>query len=232
MKSNEMNPPQHGLADEKKRSEWPLILLMIIPIAYLAATWKTIPDIVPIHFNLHGVADDWGSKWIFILLTGVVQVPVYILMYFIPRLDPKKKIRANSKAFYVLRFGITFLLSSISCWIIYTTVNYSKVEFSMKIIPILISAFMILMGNYLPTVKQNYFIGIRTPWTLENNEVWTKTHLNGGRAFFYAGIFCLLASILLPEILSVFIVVGGMLAVSVYSIVISYRYYNRSAGSI
>jgi uncharacterized membrane protein len=216
----------------KKRSEWPLIILMLIPIVYLISIWGTVKDQVPLHFNMQGVADDYGSRWVFALLSAGISIPIYLLMRFIPKLDPKKKISKDSKPFYMMRIGIAALMSAIGCWIIYTTTNYGNVKFSMRLVPILVSGFMILMGNYLPTIKQNYFMGIRTPWTLELPEVWTKTHLITGRAFFYGGFICLLLSVFLPELALVFVTTGGMLAISVFGVIYSYVIYKKITGHL
>ncbi|MGZ3867020.1 MAG: SdpI family protein [Bacteroidia bacterium] len=215
------------IGETKKRSEWPLIIFMVIPLVYLISIWKTVPDTVPLHFGIDGQADDYGSKWTFVFLSCGIAPFVYLLLYFLPKIDPKRKIKNDSKAFYILRIAIGILISAISCWTIYITTNYNGKMASMRLVPILVSGLMIVMGNYFPTIKQNYFMGIRTPWTLENAEVWTKTHLYSGRAFFYTGFVCLVLSIFLPELISVFLVIGGMLGVSLFGLIYSFVVYKQ-----
>jgi uncharacterized membrane protein len=204
-----------------------MIVIAILPLVYLISIWKTVPESVPLHFNIKGEADDFGSKWTFAFLSGGIAPLIYLLMYFLPNIDPKKKIKNSSKAFYILRIATLVLMSAIGSWIIYVTTNYDGKMSSMRLVPILLSGLMIVMGNYFPTIKQNYFMGIRTPWTLENAEVWTKTHLHSGRAFFYAGFVCLLSSVFLPELVAVIVVVAGMLGVSFYGLIYSFVLYRQ-----
>jgi uncharacterized membrane protein len=226
MKTTATDELSEGKINPYKR-EIPLIIILLVPLFYTLAIWNTLPEQAPIHFDMEGKADGYGSKWTAAFWSAGFAIPIYILLYFIPRLDPKKKLQHSSKPFYIIRICITILMAAIGCWTLYLSANYGKVNFSMKLIPILISAFMIVMGNYMPTIKQNYFVGIRTPWTLESTEVWTQTHIKGGRAFFYTGIVSLIASIFLPEEVTLVVVVSGITGVAIYSLVYSYRLYQR-----
>ncbi len=214
------------------RSEIPLLLITILPLVYLLAIWKTIPETVPLHFNFQMEADNFGSKWIFALTSCVWGPLLYILMYFIPKIDPKKMLKRNTKPYYIIRIAIQTLISAISIWIIYITVSYGKTEISFKFVPLLLSVFMIIFGNYMPTIKQNYFLGFRTPWTLESNEVWQRTHYWSGKAFFYGGLICLILSIILPETISTSILVGLILSITVWGFIYSYNLYKKLKRSV
>lgn len=215
------------LEKESRRSEIPLVLLMLIPIVYLAAVWTSLPDIVPTHFNAKMEADDFGSKWFFGIMTIIWSPLIYLLMFYIPRLDPKKKLERNSKTYYIVRIAIQALMCGISCWIIYVTMSYEKTAVSFRLIPLLLSAFMIVLGNYMPRIKQNYFLGFRTPWTLESNEVWLRTHLYAGKAFFYGGIVSLVCSIFLPEQIAFIVLVSIISTIALWGVLYSFFLFRK-----
>jgi uncharacterized membrane protein len=218
---------QLNIQREKSRSEITFLVLLVIPAAYLAAIWTSLPDVVPIHFNIHMKADDWGSKWTLLFAGCGIAIPIYFLLRFLPKIDPKKKISATSKAYYIIRICTHILLCAISCWIIFITSNYGKMALSFRIVPVLVSGFMIVIGNYMPTMKQNYFVGFRTPWTLENNEVWIKTHTVFGKVFFFGGIIGLLLGLFLPELVADFVVIGLMVTIALAGTIYSYVLFRK-----
>jgi uncharacterized membrane protein len=85
---------------------------------------------------------------------------------------------------------------------------------------IIICVFVVVMGNYLPTVKPNYFIGIRTPWTLSDENNWLKTHRIAGRIYLFGGIILLILNVLLPQMANIFLMflVGIILLPIFYSL--------------
>ena len=85
--------------------------------------------------------------------------------------------------------------------------------------------FMIL-GNYLPKVKANYFIGIRTPWTLANETVWVKTHRFGGKVFFIGGAM-LIVSAFIPSSFRVFLLISSIVFIAIVPMVYSYFVYKK-----
>jgi uncharacterized membrane protein len=88
----------------------------------------------------------------------------------------------------------------------------------------------IVLGNELGRVKPNWFVGIRTPWTLSDPEVWRRTHRVGGRLFFAAGLLIVLASILLPANASAFVILAGALSVALLSVGYSYVAWRQRIG--
>ncbi len=171
---------------------WSLIML---PYVYLATIWSELPSKVPIHFNLEGQANNWSSKTTLLFLPGALGISIYILMLIIPALDPKKKIQQMGDKFYSLRFMLTLFISLLATYLLYISKVGSEKNPNMLVA--LIGALFAMMGNYFQTLRPNYFIGIRTPWTLESEHVWKKTHQLGGRVWLAGGILIVALSFII-----------------------------------
>jgi uncharacterized membrane protein len=193
------------------KNEWPLWISMLIPALYLFLFWNRLPENLPIHWGINGKADNFAPKYIPLL----IQISLYLLLLVIPYIDPRKNnYELFSDSYKKLRlillifFGLIIVLT-----IQFGLGNSNLVE---KLNPILIFALFILIGNYMSTIRSNFFIGIKTPWTLASDTVWRKTHEMGGKLWFWGGITGCIAgifiqgkfvSILMISIISVLVVV-------------------------
>jgi len=166
-----------------------LWIIIIIPFVYLAMVWKNLPARVPTHFDLAGNPNDWSDKTSLPAMIGAMGIGSYLLMLFIPYFDPKKKIAQMGEKYYSLRLIMTLFMSAISFYLLYVS---NKGEINPNLLIAMIGAFYVVLGNYLQSVKPNYFIGIRTPWTLENEETWRKTHRLGGKLMLIGGLLTMI----------------------------------------
>ena len=207
------------------RKEIPLLIIVIVPFLYLGYLYADLPDTVPTHWNIEGQIDDWGSKsmlWMIPFVTGFLG---YVLMSIAPKIDPKGQIKQMGAKFYQLKFIIVLFLTALGLYILYATQQQSMS--SPKIIFILIGVFFAALGNYLPSVKPNYFIGLRTPWTLESPTVWKKTHRLAGKLWMLGGLLVIVSSLLLaqPQNVVVFLVITAI--ITIIPLVYSYVWYKQ-----
>lgn len=200
--------------------EIPLVLILLVPILFLANYWNTIPDIVPIHYNFKGEADNFGSKKYLILVILILPVFTYILLTIIPWLDKNKKLAAMGNKYTQLKYVLVSLMSALSIYIINVTMNENQNTF--KFIAIFTSIFFILIGNYLKTLKTNHYVGVRTPWTLNNEAVWKKTHEMTSYLWIALGVILLLAVFLINNQLIYPIFLSIIIIASIIPIVYSY----------
>ena len=166
-----------------------LWILIVIPFIYLSLIWENLPSQVPTHFDIAGNPNDWSEKSSLPYMIGALGIGSYLLMLLIPYFDPKNKIAQMGEKYYSLRFIMTIFMSAISFYLLYVS---NKSEINPNLLIAMIGAFYLFLGNYLQTVKPNYFIGIRTPWTLENEETWRKTHKLGGKLWLIGGLLTIL----------------------------------------
>jgi len=193
------------------KKELPLIAIVVLPVIYLAYVWRTLPSQVPMHWNIDGEIDRYGSKTELALLTMLLPLGTYLLFLVLPKLDPKKKLEKMGGKFQSIKFLLTILMAVLSLFIIYSSKNQNTTN--PNYIILLIGVLFIILGNFFKTIKANYFLGIRTPWTLENETVWKETHKMAGVMWFIGGILVVLLSMILPKQanLIVFLIITGII---------------------
>lgn len=207
-------------------SEIMLWLVMLLPFGYLAMIWSGLPETVPTHFNIKGEPDGWGSKSTLIWVPAFLVVLGYGLTWLIPKIDPKRKIEQMGEKYERLRWVIIGLMSALSCVIIFSAQSEGG-AISNQLITIVLGLAFVLLGNYFQTIRHNYFIGIRTPWTLENETVWKNTHRMAGKWWMLGGLAVILAALLLPNdfVMPIFLVITGV--ITLVPIVYSYLEYKK-----
>lgn len=169
------------------KKEWYNIILLLLPFLAIPFIWDQLPAQLPIHWNFRGEVDGYGSKTTALVMLPLINIGVYLLLLYLPVIDPKKRIEIDQKPIPTLRILLVILLSGIYSWIILNGVNNPLPSQSWMYLGL--SAFFVVMGNYLRTIQPNYFIGIRVPWTLEDADNWKKTHRLGSYVWIAGGLF-------------------------------------------
>lgn len=208
---------------EKFKKEIPFIAVALLPFVYLAYIWNELPKEVPMHWNASGEIDRWGDKselfMMLFMLTGIT----YFVFLIIPYIDPKQKLQNMGNKLNNLRLILGLFMSALAIYILYSV--QQKTSDPVLIFP-LIGLLFAFLGNYFKTIKPNYFIGIRTPWTLENEEVWKKTHLIGGKLWFVGGLLMALTFVL-PNEIQLYTFLGITIVISIVPIVYSYLEFKK-----
>jgi len=211
--------------NESFKKELPVIGIVLLPFIYLAYIWNSLPEQVPMHWNLKGEIDNWGSKYSLIGLTFLLPVFTYVLMLVIPKIDPKKSMESMGGKYYQFKFILVAFMSVLALFIIHISKNQKLSNPNM--IVILVGILFVFMGNYFKVIKQNYFIGIKTPWTIENEEVWKLTHLLAGKMWVIGGIVIVICSLVLPENINFYFLISITAVISIVPIVYSYLIYKK-----
>lgn len=205
--------------------ELPVIGIVLIPFAYLAIIWDTLPQQVPMHWNAAGQIDRYGDKAESLLIPFLLPLLTYLIFTLSPLIDPKGKFGKMGNKLAGLKFLVTLLMSALAVFILHSMKNGATQDNNYIILftGILFS----IMGNYFKTIQANYFIGIRTPWTLENETVWKETHKMAGTLWFAGGLVIAALSFVLPQaaMLAVFLSITAI--ISVAPIVFSYLKFRK-----
>jgi len=175
------------------------LVVWLLPAVYLWIIFPALPQTVAVHWGLNGTVDRYGTKNEFLIgpsvLIGVSGL-VYLLLKFLPAIDPKKQIKYGQDTFQKLALGLVIFLAALNIAIIYATVNHGfQID---KLIFPLIGLFFAFLGNLMNSIKPNYFAGIRTPWTLESEDNWRATHRLAGKIWFVGGIIITIVMLFLP----------------------------------
>lgn len=208
---------------EKLKKEIPFIAIALLPFVYLAYIWKELPKEVPMHWNASGEIDRWGDKselfMMIFMLTGIT----YLIFLVIPYIDPKQKLQNMGNKLNNLRMILGLFMSALAIYILFSV--QQKTSNPVLIFP-LVGLLFAFLGNYFKTIKPNYFIGIKTPWTLENEEVWKKTHLLGGKLWFVGGLLMALTFVL-PNNIQIYTFLTIVGVITIVPIVYSYLEFKK-----
>ena len=217
------------IMNTKKYGPWLVGLMIIAPLIYGAIIYPQLPSRIPTHFNIEGKADAWGGpSSIFIGpgIMGAVSIFVYILMSNLKTFDPKKYDEANDTLYSNFAVLTVAFLSALSTIIIYSSTHADEINVGKLILPLIGLSFAGL-GWYMPKFKQNYFVGFKLPWTLENETNWNETHKVAGKLWIYGGLFQAVVTFILPM---KFGMIAFMLAIAVMVIIpsiFSYRLFKK-----
>ena len=217
------------IMNTKKYGPWLVGLMIIAPLIYGAIIYPQLPSRIPTHFNIEGKADAWGGpSSIFIGpgIMGAVSIFAYILMSNLKTFDPKKYDEANDTLYSNFAVLTVAFLSALSTIIIYSSTHADEINVGKLILPLIGLSFAGL-GWYMPKFKQNYFVGFKLPWTLENETNWNETHKVAGKLWIYGGLFQAVVTFILPM---KFGMIAFMLAIAVMVIipsVFSYRLFKK-----
>ncbi|WP_129706728.1 SdpI family protein [Priestia megaterium] len=177
-----------------KKHVFPLGITLLTLVAWLIAL-PHLPATMPIHWGANGEADGFATKINAMILTVGIMVLIYFVIAFVPRIDPRKEnYKYFSKTYNIVLNAVLLLFFFVNMSTILQGLGYN-VPMS-YIAPIMAGLVFIIIGNYLQRVRSNYFMGIRTPWTLSNETVWKKTHRLSGKLFFIGGLLILISAFL------------------------------------
>ncbi|MDR7244578.1 SdpI family protein [Priestia megaterium] len=177
-----------------KKHVFPLSITLLTLVAWLIAL-PHLPATMPIHWGANGEANGFATKINAMILTVGIMVLIYFVIAFVPRIDPRKEnYKYFSKTYNILLNAVLLLFFFVNMSTILQGLGYN-VPMS-YIAPIMAGIIFIIIGNYLQRVRSNYFMGIRTPWTLSNETVWKKTHRLSGKLFFIGGLLILISAFL------------------------------------
>ncbi|KIA89852.1 SdpI family protein [Kaistella jeonii] len=195
------------------KKELPLIAIVLLPFVYIALIWNKLPEKIPVHWNFEGEIDRYGEKIEILLIPILLPLLIYVIFLVIPKIDPKKKLNKMGNKLHTLKFLLTTLMSGLALFIIYS--SQTKTSASPNIIFLFVGVLYVVLGNYFKTIKANYFIGIRTPWTLESESIWKETHLLGGKLWLIGGLMVIISALLLDEKLNsgVFLIITGIITI-------------------
>jgi uncharacterized membrane protein len=205
--------------------------IIVSLIAILAATvasaaiYPRLPEIAASHWNAAGQVDGYMPRFWAAFLMPLVSIGLLLLFLAIPAIDPLKaniaKFRSYYNAFIALIIVFMLFIHAITlAW----NLGYDQFNMSMAILPA-IGLILIFSGIVTLKAKRNFFIGIRTPWTLSNDTVWDETHKLGGKLFIAAGIITML-TIFLGEN-GVWIMLPAALLAGFVPVVYSYFVWRR-----
>lgn len=207
-----------------KTELFPLLIILISIIASFFF-YQSFPEQVATNWNIAGEADAWSSRAQAAFMMPAVGIFLYLMFVFIPRIDPKKeRYEQFSRVYHIFKSIIILFLV-----LIYFVSSLSAIGFDIDItrtVTFFVGILFIVLGNYMSKIKMNWFIGIRTPWTLSSEEVWNQTHRVGGKLFMFSGIIMMVIGYV-PIYLRLPLLLVIILTLSLGTLAYSYYLFNQ-----
>ncbi len=211
-----------------------LAALCLVNVAAHALLLPSLPDIIPSHWNAQGMVDGTVSKLADFALS-FLPLGVLLLFVVVPKIEPKQESYRHMARFY-RGFALIFTLFMIAitwCGILTARGVLPEGAVMNGFVFMGCSLLFIYIGNYLPRVRQNFTMGVKTPWTLASREVWEKTQRASGRAFVALGVLSFILAVLgfvAPDAVTVFgiwVFLAAVIGVALWSMLYSWLLWKR-----
>lgn len=210
-----------------------LLILSLLLAAGMAVVGALVASrvpatlLLPMHWNIHGEADRYGSKWTALMSAPALTLLLATLFWFLPALEPRERNLERSQGLYLSTWAALLILMTAIEVVMLSAALHWGLD-TEAVITGSSGVLFVLVGNQLGKSRRMYLVGFRTPWTLASEEVWIKTHRLAGKLMVAWGLVALLAA--LVPISSVLrgglFAAGGMILVSV-SVLYSYWLWRR-----
>ena len=217
--------------------------LAVLPTIVTAVALKFMPDTVPLHYNFAGEIDRWGSKYEHFLMPALLIVFV-VLMQVITYFQEKKiedeptpreqaSRRNNIKVVRIVTIVFEIFWLILICWMLWTSkenANLGTEQTATNIgqfIWIALGILLVVIGNILPKSRMNSVIGVRTTWSMYNEETWSKSNRFGGIVLMVTGIAMVITSLILKESALIIANLGLMILSSIVILVYTYKVFKE-----
>lgn len=169
------------------RVEWFHLTLIVGMWLASALCWPSAPDEIPMHWNVKGEVDRYGGKLEGLFLLPAITAGLYLLLRFIPTVDPGKANYAQfTRAYSLIRLATTAVMVIVHGVTIAWSLGY-RMDMG-AVVSVSVGGLFLLLGNVMGKIRPNWFVGVRTPWTLSSKLSWTKTHRLAGWLFMVIGV--------------------------------------------
>lgn len=204
--------------------------IFIVGVMLLVSAWGALvlpADVrIPIHFDIHWRANDWVGKTAGLLLLPGVALATVLYLAFAPRIDPRgANLRRSSRAIDVSALALTSLFAMIHLTVVGHVAGVSSSP--AEVLPLVFAVFVIAIGNVMGKLSSNHVIGVRTRWTLDDEQVWRSTQRFTGRLFVLVGLAALATTFFRGAGLGGAVVLAGTLVAAASGVLVSYVAWRR-----
>ena len=166
-------------------------ILTLLPMVVGFILWDKLPAQIATHFGSNGEPDGWSSKAVAVVGLPALLTAIHLACFFITFADPKKQ-RIDPKLFKLILW-LCPVISWFGCGSTYAYALNMELN-TTNIAMVLLGLLFIVIGNYLPKARQNYTVGIKLPWTLDDEENWNRTHRLAGKLWMVCGFLFVIVS--------------------------------------
>jgi uncharacterized membrane protein len=210
--------------------EVPQWIILAGMFAGAAIAWPHAPGRIPVHWSINGQVDRYGGRLEGLFLMPLVALGIYVLMLVLPRIDPGRANYARFRGAYnAIRIALLVLFAVFDVVIqIWVWTGHADIAL---IAPLAMGIVSIVLGAVLGKIRPNWFVGIRTPWTLSSKVSWVRTHRAGGWLFIVVGLATIAATFVSPR-LAFWVLIGGLVGGTVAVVIYSYVLWRQDPDKI
>jgi len=183
-----------------------------------------LPESMASHWNAQGLVDGYSTRMFNVIFFPLLQIFLLLLLIAVPKIDPEKKSIKRFESTYLLFISAILIFLSLLQLQVFLWNTGIKIPMQI-VVPILMGGLFIVTGQVIGKARQNFTIGIRTPWTLSSEKVWDRTHALGGKLFTLSGILSIFSALLPPY--SIYVVLISILLSTVILFIYSYLEYRK-----
>ncbi len=199
--------------------DWLMLIIIIAPLPFIGFAWNSFPEEVPVHFNLSGEPDRYEHKSIGLFILPALNFILYLFLHVLPMIRPKN----NDFLLLEDRYRSIRMIAHVLLTFVFFLFAIFSLGYSFDLTLVLtygLLLMLLLIGNYMSNIRLNYFVGIRTPWTLSNEIIWKKTHRFTAKLWVFSSLGMMMILPFIPGVLIGFI--AFVLIISIIPIVYSY----------
>lgn len=195
--------------------KWYPVVLIVVAVIGSAIVYPRLPDRVPTHVSVQGQVTGSGPRWLVVGLFPVLLLAMWGIMRFLPKIDPRRANYAKFQGTYDLTVNVALTVVLLAHGGVIAAALGVPFSF-VHLMPIVAGATFVVLGNVLPRARPNWWLGIRTPWTLSNDRAWERTHRVAGYMLVVFGVVMAFGTLLRENIaFRAIAVLGAILALSI-----------------
>lgn len=203
------------------RNRWVGLIAVLISLAFGVIVYPELPGQVATHWDVSGEVDDTMARFWAVVSLPLLGVSLWGLMMLLPRLDPR---RGNYEAFqgtyYLLVNAVLILLAALQAVVIASGLGY-EIDIA-RLVPVGVGLLLAILGNEMGRIRPNWFTGIRTPWTLADDEVWRRTHRFAAKVFVLGGVSIAVVGFFLPGTIAAVVTITAAVVLALIPAAYSY----------
>jgi uncharacterized membrane protein len=212
------------------RTELPQLLVIAAMFAVAAWSWPQVPDRIPTHWNLSGEVDGYGGKFAGLLLLPLITSGTYLLLLLLPLVDPGRGNYQNfAGPFQIMRMAIVLFLAFTYGVMVLAAFGH-QIDMT-TVICFAAAALLMVCGNLMGKLRPNWFVGVRTPWTLSSKMSWNKTHRLAGWLLMLMGLLLAALAVFRTTWMLILMVVVDVVCLA-WMVIYSYLVYRRDPNRI
>ena len=209
------------------RMNWMSVLTVLAGFVLAAWYGPSLPDPVPTHFNAFGEVDGWTPKPWGVWMLPLIEAGLLGVLLILPAISPRGfRLEQSRRAFDIVVFVVVIFMLLVQ-WFSYRAAISGEAGDITRWVPVGIGFLFLILGNYLGKFQKNFFVGIRTPWTLASDEVWNRTHRLAGFLFMIGGVLMVLIGLLELDLR---LLMGVAIAAALVPVLYSFILYRRLEG--